>query len=93
MLENASGVTDHPQSGWLGFYRHRRENTKARQCLNRCGWNRVQSTRLKTPNQEFTRFFSYHKLSVFTSLIYIINKILQSVKYSVSLRFYKFVNI
>jgi hypothetical protein len=23
-------VTDHPRSGWLGFFRYRRENTKAR---------------------------------------------------------------
>jgi len=23
-------VTDHPQSGWLGFFRHRRKKTKAR---------------------------------------------------------------
>jgi len=26
------------------------EKPKARQCLNRCGCNRVQSTRLKTPH-------------------------------------------
>ncbi len=40
-------VTDHTQSGWLGFFRHRRENTKARQCLNRCGCNRVLCTRFE----------------------------------------------
>jgi hypothetical protein len=27
------GVTDHPQRGWLGFYRHGLENTKARTAL------------------------------------------------------------
>jgi hypothetical protein len=50
--------TDHTQSGWLGFFRHRRENPKARQCLNHCVCDRVRSTRsvykqppgLKTPN-------------------------------------------
>ena len=26
----ATGVNDHPHSGWLGFYRHRREKTGAR---------------------------------------------------------------
>ncbi len=40
-------VTDHTQSGWLGFFRYRRKKTKARQCLNRCGCTRVQSTRFK----------------------------------------------
>jgi hypothetical protein len=45
-----SGATDHPRSGWLGFFRHGREKTKTRQCLIQCGCTRVQSTRLKTPN-------------------------------------------
>jgi hypothetical protein len=32
------------KSGWLG------KKTGARQCPNRCGWNRVQSTRFGKPN-------------------------------------------
>ncbi len=35
-------VTDHTRSGWFGFYRHRREKTKARQCLNQCGFENTQ---------------------------------------------------
>jgi len=42
-------VNDHPHSGWLGFYRHRRKRRGA-ECLNRCGCNRARRTRFGKPN-------------------------------------------
>jgi predicted amidohydrolase YtcJ len=43
-------VTDHPgPMAWI--FTSSAVKTKARQCLNRCGWNRVPSTRFGKPNQ------------------------------------------
>jgi hypothetical protein len=44
------GVTDHPQSGWLEFYRIRRENTKARSALTGAGGTGCKAPDLKSPN-------------------------------------------
>jgi len=49
-------ITVHPQSGWLGFYRHRREKAKVRQSLNRCGCIRVQSTRVENTQSNWPKW-------------------------------------